>query len=575
MSSVMEVDGFIDPATMSGVQAEPERYVLKQSPAIDAVLVALDALLCSAVELEGHIANAGRVDGEIIGTGEADFTNGNTVYTLKQGDKTFQLLDVPGIEGNETKYAQMVEAAVAKAHMVFYINGTNKKPEKATAAKIKSYLRRGTRVCPIVNMRGSADAYEFEEDRQSLENNGEALKALEQTVGVLRTELGSNVLLPAHCVQGLLAFSALAIDRESRKTTIHPSRENDLVVQQRNYHKCFASAKLMFEFSQMLGLRDVVSEKLVTFKEDIIESNKAKVRELLNENVDILQKALAQHQGFIDRINPEFEKCIASIKGAIDTFERVVTAARKNLWEEFFNELAEEADKIVANHFGDDDRIASKIKSAFKTRQEKMPEPLQAQLDEQMAAMQQSIEQAMNRLIEDVRRVEFQEAISFGESAKKAEYESSMLDMDLGLKEWGSFAFNIGSYAMAGATVGTVFPVIGNVIGAIAGAVVGLLVSAWEFASGKDKRIRKAQRMVQGKIDEARDDVLNAVSDEIATLMRLIKDGVKTSAQDRIAAVHESLKRPLKIISQQIALMNEMKHQLEKMPYGTIQAIQR
>src|SRR4051812_19053777 len=98
MSSVMEVDGLIDPATTSGVQAKPEPYALKKSPAIDAVSAALDALLYSAVELEGHKANAGRVDGEIIGTGEADFTKGNTVYTLKHGDKTFQLLDVPGIE---------------------------------------------------------------------------------------------------------------------------------------------------------------------------------------------------------------------------------------------------------------------------------------------------------------------------------------------------------------------------------------------------------------------------------------------------------------------------------------------
>ncbi len=42
-------------------------------------------------------------DGAIIGDGRSDFTLKTRSYTLKHGNKTFTLLDVPGIEGDEKK----------------------------------------------------------------------------------------------------------------------------------------------------------------------------------------------------------------------------------------------------------------------------------------------------------------------------------------------------------------------------------------------------------------------------------------------------------------------------------------
>lgn len=117
----------------------------------------LPRLLQSLINTEKLKNTANRVDGLIIGTGEADFTKGNTRYTLHIDDKTFQLLDVPGIEGNESRYVHHVKDAIAEAHMVVYVNGTNKKPETATAEKIKSYLEYGTQVYPLINARGFAD----------------------------------------------------------------------------------------------------------------------------------------------------------------------------------------------------------------------------------------------------------------------------------------------------------------------------------------------------------------------------------------------------------------------------------
>lgn len=541
----------------------------------DLLNLQLPALLQSAVTLEKLKVNARRVDGRIIGTGEADFTKGNTLYSLNYKGKTFQLVDVPGIEGDESKYAHMVREAVAKSHLVFYVNGTNKKPEKATAEKIRSYLRRGTQVCPIVNIRGNADAYEFEEDRKSLESHGGTATALKQTMGVLESVLGKEVLLPGHCVQGLLSFSSLAMNAKSGQTSIHSSRDKDLVIQQRNYLKHFASAKAMYEFGQIRSVAQVLHAKLGTFREDIIESNKVKVRELLIENIDVLQKALNEHQTFITRVDPEFEKCRESINGAVQTCERLIAAGRKNLWSEFFNSLSERADEIVSEHFGDNDLIAAKLKKAFQTRQTDMGVQLQKQFEEHLGSLQNSVSQAMERFIQDVRRVEFQQRIAFDDGNQKTAYHAAQLDMELGLKDWGSIAFNIGSYALTGAGIGSAFPVIGTAIGAIAGAVVGLFISVVSFFGGKDKRIRKAQSQVQEKIDEIRDKVMGNQSDEIKSLMTPVRKQLKDTTLSQIDTIYTKLARPLDIIQQQIALMTDIRNQLDKMPHGTIQAIQR
>ena len=583
MSKAMDLNALCDEATGAATQHKPISPVQPGLPAIrvaskrleELLNVQLPALLQSAVALEKSKTSVRRVDGRIIGTGEADFTKGNTLYTLNYKGKPFQLIDVPGIEGDESKYAHMVRQAVAKAHLVFYVNGTNKKPEKATAEKIRAYLRRGTQVCPLVNVRGNADAYEFEEDRESLDNHGGASTALTQTMGVLKSVLGQEVLLPGYCVQGLLAFSSLAIHSESRSTTIHPSRDHDLLIQQRNYLKHFASTQTMFEFSQVKPVAQVLHAKLGTFREDIIESNKVKVRELLIENADVLQTALKEHQTFIARVTPEFEKCRVAINEALKSFEHLTAAGRKNLWSDFFNQLSERADEIVAEHFGDNDLIAMKLKSAFKTRQEGMGARLRGQFEEQVEVLQSSISQAMERLIQDVQRVKFQQRITFDEGSQKALYRSAELDMALGLKGWGSIAFSVGSYALTGAGIGSVFPGIGNLIGGAIGAMVGALVSILDFFTSKAKRIRKAQAQVQGKLDDVRYQVMDGLSNEMTTLMKPIRQEVEDTTLSQVNTIYASLTRPLDIMQQQIALMTHIKNQLEKMSHGTIQTIQR
>ncbi len=96
-------------------------------------------------------------DGAIIGDGRSDFTTKTKSYTLKHNNKTFTLLDVPGIEGDEKKVIQQISNATQKAHAIFYVTKKPTPPQKGeekkegTIEKIQKQLDSQTEVWTIFN----------------------------------------------------------------------------------------------------------------------------------------------------------------------------------------------------------------------------------------------------------------------------------------------------------------------------------------------------------------------------------------------------------------------------------------
>lgn len=68
-------------------------------------------------------------DGQIIGDGRSDFTRNNTSFDFNHNGQEFSLIDVPGIEGDESIVRKPIEEAVKKAHAVFYVTRTPRPPQ--------------------------------------------------------------------------------------------------------------------------------------------------------------------------------------------------------------------------------------------------------------------------------------------------------------------------------------------------------------------------------------------------------------------------------------------------------------
>ncbi len=96
-------------------------------------------------------------DGATIGDGRSDFTTETKSYTLKHNNKTFTLLDVSGIEGDEKKVIQQISNATQKAHAIFYVTKMPNPPQKGeegkrgTIEKIQRQLGSQTEVWAIFN----------------------------------------------------------------------------------------------------------------------------------------------------------------------------------------------------------------------------------------------------------------------------------------------------------------------------------------------------------------------------------------------------------------------------------------
>lgn len=521
-------------------------------------------LLAALLDIERARRASYQIDGRIIGTGEADFTKGNTLYMLKHQERMFQLMDVPGIEGNETRYTDLVQEAIAKAHLVIYVNGTNKKPESATVEKIRSYLRRGTFVCPIINVRGLADAYEFEEDRTALSDHQNSSEALEQTQSTLSAALGEEILLPGYCVQGLMAFSALAINPNSGASSIHASREHDLGVYQRKFIECFGTPTEMRDFSKIDDVAGVLQSKISTFKEDIVESNKTKVRELLRKTIFDLERMRDSNSGFLKKIEVEFQNCQRSIGEAMKNFDSHVNRNSRGLYEALFNDLKDTADNVVAEHIGEDEEMGKKINQIFRDGLERVEGQERAMLEQSLAALHANISQSTERLFENIQRIDFQQRIQFGTLARSTVYKP--LSTGLGWDAAGVFLKNIANYAISFGTYGTW-------IAAAIGGVIGFLKSIWDIFAGETKRIRSAQKKIRDQIEETQNEIIDDVVKRLQDNLKSIQAEMDTSVHMPLQTLQTNIKKPQIFLEQQLTTMRHTLATLESMPHGTIRAV--
>ncbi|UUT22659.1 MULTISPECIES: GTPase [Pseudomonas] len=529
----------------------------------------LPTLLKQQQQLERLQRCAGQVDGEIVGTGQADFTQDNVIYQFSHQGKSFQLIDVPGIEGNESKYEAMVQAAIAKAHLVFYVNGTNKKPEAETAQKIKHYLNRDAKVYAICNLRGKADSYEFDSDRESLERtHKDAVATREQTREVLDNILGAELVSGCQSLQGLLGFTGVAFD-ERGLTSIHPSR-TDLLKSQRAYKQDFVSQQAMRSFSQLDQLHQVIGNGCANFEVDIVESNKRKVLRLLQDTVGDLQKQRDEHQVFCDKIGAEIVECQDVIRKSFQDLKSSFSSKRSSALDRFFNELTSAAREAVEVHFSDKDDVERVIKRHVSEGQERLAQKLEEIQEQLLEDLSQAIERALKRLQENAERVSFQRRLS--EAASNSLSLSSAMDaISFNFSDVGSFLLSIGSYALSGFGIGTVFPGIGNIVGAIVGGVIGLLAAGLSYLfGGRSKKIAEAQDQVAKAIKTEREKVTKTFNRDTEEMLTKIKEQIEGTVLSQLTDERRKMADVTALFDEKIASIQALKNQVEAKPYGTI-----
>ncbi|WQW15666.1 50S ribosome-binding GTPase [Helicobacter pylori] len=218
-------------------------------------------------------------DGAIIGDGRSDFTTETKSYTLKHNNKTFTLLDVPGIEGDEKKVIEQISNATQKAHAIFYVTKTPNPPQKGeegkegTIEKIQRQLGLQTEVWTIYNKpinspRAFKDGLIDGSEKESLKILDEKMKGI----------LGKHYM-GYKAVSAQMAFYGLS-------QALIPG--TDFYEKKQKFLKDFKAGELLYQ-SHFKPLGEFIAEELLkNSRAKIIQSNCNKALKVVEE----LQKAI-------------------------------------------------------------------------------------------------------------------------------------------------------------------------------------------------------------------------------------------------------------------------------------------
>lgn len=383
------------------------------------VLTDLSNTLVSIEEVNTTSQELGCVDGKIIGTGRTDYTQGATIYNLSINNKNFALIDIPGIEGDESKYEETIKNALEKAHIVFYVNGSEKKIEKESLEKIKKYMHDGTSVYSIFNVHCKAKKERIPEiDKLYSEELNEAYKKHRKIEQQTREELipflGSNYK-GSLCLNGLLGFCALAFTKKNT-TSIKEDSEKPLRKDQEKYlNEYHGNKERMIADSHILQLADAIQDKANTFEKDIWEEN---LKKLNNRMFDMLSKIKAlktretkKINGFITAYNEFESNCYNAKEDFIMSMSNVASNTATDAFYDLMNELFD----VIEQKEG---KVSSK--------------EIQKIVESNKNDVIAKIEKGINLGIEQA-QIEYREAVGDAQERLKTDFEREQIKFEISL----------------------------------------------------------------------------------------------------------------------------------------------
>ena len=443
-------------------------------------------------------------DGLIVGDGRHDFTKTYEEYHLSIAGHPFTLIDVPGIEGNESEFKDVIKTALHKAHCIFYVQGHNKKPDRATAEKIKKYLGDWVKVYSIYNVRGGVSNYDEEEERETLITSG-ILKAESLIRSEFKTILG-DVYAGHVTLQGLLAMSAKAS---------FSSKREDLIRGQQKLLKYFGgSADKVLEFSQFKTLITLVEQKSSNFKSEIIEANKQKLISLAGNIATDIEQVMESQKNYLANLESNLRTINREVcNNSMDSALRNITNKTRNAITSSYGELKSEIFDLIDNE-------PSNINQLAEQYQEDIIENLENRIKSIVNDELKKVRDTANRKIKDLDGVNIK-PIQFNQSIDletEIDFSGALGELDIDLADVLSWTAKTACTTATGAVLGSFIPIpgIGTLIGAGVGAVVGGIAHACSGDGGK----ADARKSVSDAIGKATQRAKNNVKSMLAPVIR-------------------------------------------------------
>ncbi len=461
-------------------------------------------------------------DGAIIGDGRSDFTLETKSYTLKHGNKTFTLLDVPGIEGDEKKVIQQISNATQKAHAIFYVTKKPTPPQKGeegkegTIEKIQKQLDSQTEVWtifnkPINNPRAFKDGLIDENEKKSLRDLDEKMKT------ILGKHYEGHQIVSAQA-----AFYSLS-------SALLP--ETDFYKNKQKFLEIFKVEELLLK-SQFKQLGKFIAGTLLeNTRKKIIESNCNKALKVIEK----LQKAIVTT---IDRqINPTINELKNAQPEARDNLDRSRDKFVSNLTNSVFKEIERfKSDFRIEMHVHIDDDIEDdECKVMFKHE-------LQKGMEKLVENIKKRFEKDGQQFLKDIKETieQFEERTK--DSLAMLEYISIYsgntdfdFNIDSGINKLGLFA-SIGGLVILGLV--NFWNPMGWIELGLAGllGLVGVVKSLWNFFDSDHKKSQQRK-----EVDKNLDKVCGIIEERVRNKIEDAKKGICEKVESLKARLNDSV----------------------------------
>lgn len=477
------------------------------------------------------------VDGTIVGDGRSDFTKTYDEYDMNIDGRKFTLIDVPGIEGNEAEYKDGIKKALQKAHCVFYVHGSDKKPNTKTTEKIKEYLNDWVGVYSIRNIRGGSEQYDEDDERETLLTDN-VLRASKLSEEVFKNVLGAYYKGNIN-IQGLLALCS--------KANFSPTR-TDLIGTQSELIEYFGNADSIYSFSHFEEVIDEVRKMSIGYKEIITKSNKDKVLALARKSILAINDCISLQK-----------EAIKDLDNKLKIFERNVSSTTTTKAKQRLNVKAlvkREFDTMRdALYEAIDSGSVDNVKTVSKQQSIELERRLVSQIKNICRSTTDWYINEINRLKRDL-----DSTINLGNINVSIGDIDVDFDANKITDEMQDFDFSSAiKVATTAAGLAMLFPGVGWVLGGIIGAVAGLFGGIF----GNDGR-SKAKSKVDSTIDDISEMLLCQLNNGVLKKFKEQYKSVSKDLKQKISAERKNiqtlqsdivnLKEDIKITINQIKL---------------------
>ena len=453
-------------------------------------------------------------DGKIIGTGIPDFTQSCVEYYFNQEEKPFTLIDVPGIEGNESEYQTIIMDAVSKSHCVFYVCSTNagKLPESGTVAKIKKYLKEQTEVYFLLNERKHTYTYEDIHTFEAMHSNAAEFRT--NISNQMQNELG-DFYKGCYSLQGLMAFCS--------KAEIQEEKINKF---QKKLLDKFETRGKLYSISQLERIETLIRSQLHGMEKKIINANVQKaVCATIDFKTNIQEIRSTEYSNeFIQHIEREIKVVKEKNDNEFRQLENEFNQSSYSLSNSAVEDL-----RIKLYHLIDNKEYNSQLNvadaksllSPFYSNQKKKMEFIAKcyityVFDELSQKYTKSTKKIVDEFTKDVKDniTKMQGNIKQITLAKfSSDFDNKAIEnFDILFSfDWikiRDVAMSVGAMALTGAGIGTnVFPGIGSALGAAIGAVVGLLFAGARWFMDKETTESKAKKQIDERLSSMKSEI--------------------------------------------------------------------